>query len=67
MDPAQMQRLFQTHRDAERRRDFDDIMKTFTENCYLETIALGQPKRRSDRGTCRVRRLLQRVPRPDAR
>jgi steroid delta-isomerase-like uncharacterized protein len=41
MDQGQMERLFQTHRDAERRRDFDGIMKTFTENCYLETIALG--------------------------
>lgn len=41
MDPAQMEHLFRTHRDAERQRDFDGIMKTFTENCYLETIALG--------------------------
>ena len=41
MDRGQMEQLFQTHRDAERRRDFDGIMKTFTENCYLETIALG--------------------------
>ena len=41
MDPAQMEQLFRTHWDAERRRDFDGIMKTFTEDCYLETIALG--------------------------
>jgi steroid delta-isomerase-like uncharacterized protein len=41
MDPEQMEQLFRTHRDAEKRRDFDDIMQTFTENCYLETIALG--------------------------
>ena len=41
MDPEQMEQLFRTHRDAEKRRDFDGIMKTFTENCYLETIALG--------------------------
>jgi len=41
MDPDQMDQLFRTHRDAERRRDFDGIMQTFTENCYLETIALG--------------------------
>src|SRR5690349_12721702 len=41
MDPAQMDNLFRTHRDAERQRDFDGIMKTFSENCYLETIALG--------------------------
>lgn len=41
MDSIQMEQLFRRHRDAERRRDFDDIMNTFTENCYLETIALG--------------------------
>ena len=41
MDPEQMERLFRTHRDAEKRRDFDGIMQTFTEHCYLETIALG--------------------------
>ncbi len=36
-----MEELFRTHRDAERRRDFDGIMRTFTHDCYLETIALG--------------------------
>jgi steroid delta-isomerase-like uncharacterized protein len=36
-----MEQLFRTHREAEKRRNFDGIMKTFTENCYLETIALG--------------------------
>ena len=41
MDPAQMEQLFRTHRDAERERDVDGIMQTFTEDCYLETIALG--------------------------
>jgi len=41
MDPTQMEQLFRAHRDAERRRDFDAIMQTFTEDCYLETIALG--------------------------
>jgi steroid delta-isomerase-like uncharacterized protein len=41
MNAAEMQQLFAVHRDAERQRDFDAIMKTFTENCYLETIALG--------------------------
>lgn len=41
MDTKQMEQLFRTHREAEKRRDFDGIMKTFTENCYLETIALG--------------------------
>jgi hypothetical protein len=41
MNPTQMEELFRRHRDAERQRDFDGIMSTFTENCYLETIALG--------------------------
>jgi steroid delta-isomerase-like uncharacterized protein len=41
MDPTQMEQLFRRHRDAERRRDFDGIMSTFTGNCYLETVALG--------------------------
>jgi len=41
MDPAQMEQLFRAHRDAERRRDFDGIMATFAENCYLKTIAVG--------------------------
>jgi steroid delta-isomerase-like uncharacterized protein len=36
-----MEQLFRTHRDAERRRDFDGIMQTFAESCYLETVALG--------------------------
>ena len=36
-----MRALFLTHRDAERRRDFDAIMRTFSEDCYLETVALG--------------------------
>ena len=34
MDTKQMEQLFRTHREAEKRRDFDGIMKTFTENCY---------------------------------
>jgi predicted ester cyclase len=41
MDPAQMEQLFRTHRDAEERHDFDAIMKTFRENCYLEMVPLG--------------------------
>ena len=36
-----MLRLFQTHRDAEARRDYDAVIATFTEDCYLETVALG--------------------------
>jgi steroid delta-isomerase-like uncharacterized protein len=41
MEAAQMEQLFRAHRDAERRRDFDGILATFTDNCYLETVALG--------------------------
>jgi steroid delta-isomerase-like uncharacterized protein len=41
MDRDEMDRLFRTHRDAEARRDFDAIIATFTEDCYLETVALG--------------------------
>ena len=41
MDRDAMMTLFQQHRDAEARRDFDAIVDTFTTDCYLETIALG--------------------------
>ena len=36
-----MERVFRQHRDAEAARDFDAIIATFTDDCYLETIALG--------------------------
>jgi steroid delta-isomerase-like uncharacterized protein len=41
MSPEEMRRLFEVHRDAEKRRDFDAILDTFTEDCYLETVPLG--------------------------
>ncbi len=41
MEPRQMEHLFRSHREAEARRDYDAIMKTFTEDCYLETVPLG--------------------------
>jgi predicted ester cyclase len=41
MDRQEMLRIFQAHRDAEARRDFDGILATFTEDCYLETVPLG--------------------------
>jgi steroid delta-isomerase-like uncharacterized protein len=41
MEPTEMRRLFEAHRDAEARRDFDGILATFSEDCYLETVALG--------------------------
>src|SRR3954451_427155 len=39
--PDEMLDLFKQHRDAERRRDFDAIIDTFTDDCYLATVALG--------------------------
>ena len=40
MTPDEMLELFQTHRDAEAKRDFDAVLDTFAHDCYLETIAL---------------------------
>lgn len=33
--------MFQVHREAEARRDYDAVLDTFTEDCYLETVPLG--------------------------
>ena len=41
MSPDEMQRLFERHRDAEAARDYDAILATFVENCFLETHPLG--------------------------
>ena len=41
MTTDEMLRLFEQHRDAERARDYDAVLDTFTEDCYLDTIALG--------------------------
>ena len=41
MNPDEMQRLFETHRDAEAARDIDAILVTFVEDCFLETHPLG--------------------------
>ena len=41
MNQDEMVRLFERHRDAEAERDFDTIMATFVEDCFLETVALG--------------------------
>ncbi len=40
MTPDEMERLFHAHRDAEARRDYDAILETFTEGCYLGTVPL---------------------------
>lgn len=39
--PDEMLGLFKQHRDAEARRDFDAIIDTFTDDCYLATVALA--------------------------
>ena len=36
-----MRSLFERHRDAEAARDYDGILATFVEDCFLETKALG--------------------------
>lgn len=41
MTREEMQRLFERHRDAEAARDYDGILETFVEDCFLETHALG--------------------------
>jgi len=41
MDREEMLSLFQQHRKAEAARDFDAIMATFVEDCYLETVPLN--------------------------
>jgi len=41
MSPEAMQRLFETHRDAEAARDIDAILATFVDDCFLETHPLG--------------------------
>ena len=41
MSPEEMRRLFERHRDAEAARDYDAILATFVEDCFLETHPLG--------------------------
>ena len=41
MTPDEMLALFRLHRDAEARRDYDAILETFADRCYLATAALG--------------------------
>jgi len=41
MKQDEMLSLFRAHRDAEARRDYDAVMRTFTPDCYLATAALG--------------------------
>jgi steroid delta-isomerase-like uncharacterized protein len=41
MRPEQMRRLFKQHRDAELARDYDAILDTFVDDCFLDTKPLG--------------------------
>jgi len=41
MNREAMTKLFLLHREAEARRDYDAVIDTFTDDCYLETVALG--------------------------
>jgi steroid delta-isomerase-like uncharacterized protein len=41
MNRDEMLRLFEAHREAEAARDFDAILATFVEDCFLETVPLG--------------------------
>jgi steroid delta-isomerase-like uncharacterized protein len=41
MDAETMRRLFEQHRDAEKARDYEAILATFTEECFLHTEPLG--------------------------
>jgi predicted ester cyclase len=41
MNQDEMLKEFMRHRDAEIRRDYDAIIDTFVEDCYIETVALG--------------------------
>jgi steroid delta-isomerase-like uncharacterized protein len=41
MDHIEMAELFQIHREAEARRDYDAVLDTFSADCYLETVPLG--------------------------
>jgi predicted ester cyclase len=41
MDPNEMLRLFEAHREAEAARDIDAILETFIPDCFLETMPLG--------------------------
>jgi hypothetical protein len=41
MNPDEMLRLFEAHREAEAARDIDAILETFVTDCFLETMPLG--------------------------
>lgn len=40
-----MRAVFEQHRAAEAERDYDAVIDTFADECYLETVALGSHSR----------------------
>lgn len=38
---AEMKRLYDEHREVEEARDLDAVVATFSEDCFLENVALG--------------------------
>ena len=65
MDTKQMEQLFRTHRDAEKRRDFDGIMKTFTAELRFGDDRTREPQRRSGGGAVPAHvAYFSSVPRP---
>lgn len=41
MTPEEMRAAFDEHRDAEARRDLPAVVDTFSDDCFLENVALG--------------------------
>ena len=41
MNRDEMLSLFEAHREAEAARNFDAILATFVDDCFLETVPLG--------------------------
>ena len=67
MNEAEMARLFQVHREAEARRDYDAVLETFSDDCYSGDGAVGPSQRGPGGGPGGLRRLLHRLPRPRPR
>ena len=41
MTPIEMKRAYDEHREVEEARDLDAVLATFSDNCFLENVALG--------------------------
>jgi ketosteroid isomerase-like protein len=40
MTPTEMKRAYDEHREVEEARDLDAVLATFSDNCFLENVAL---------------------------